>query len=181
MSQSEGQGVARHELERLVESYRPVLLDCARRLCRNGDEAEDLVQDAIVRALENSHKLRSLSGARTWLVTIMTRQYLDEWRRSRGRPRPTDVNGIDVPVPDPEPAPPWDGVTVEAFRAALAGLEDTYRVPFVMAAIEGRRHREIAEVLRINVVTVATRIVRARERLREKLSPGSKPGDVEDT
>lgn len=133
-----------------------------------------------MRALENAHRLRSLDGARAWLVTIMSNLFLDGLRRDAGRSSGADPDQIEVPIPDPEPAPSWADVTPEAFNAALAQLDEEFRVPFVMAEIDRKSHDEIARALGIKVGTVATRILRARRKLKQMLLPGGSPGDEED-
>lgn len=171
VAESSRERIARDDVAKLVESYRPVLLGRARLFCRDRAEAEDLVQSTIVRALEHSHQLSSPDKARSWLVQIMTRLFIDRIRRPQDPLTYSSVDLTELASPDPDPTPSWAEVTTEQFQVALRRLDDDFRAPFTMAEIEGRSHRDIAQTLGISVATVATRILRARRKLKAMLLP----------
>lgn len=152
-----------------VREHEPVLRGVALRLCRDTTEAADLVQDAFERALRAQDRLRPGSNVRAWLITILNNLFLDRCRASRRTAEAPEVLER-LPAAEREPEPDWAAITGEQLRAAVDQLPEPFRSIYVLRSVEGRSYLEIAQHLGIPSSTVGTRLVRARNRLRELLA-----------
>jgi RNA polymerase sigma-70 factor (ECF subfamily) len=153
--------------EEAVLPHLDAAFNYARWLTRNDADAEDVVQDACVRAMRFIGSLRD-QNARPWLFAIVRNTWYS--RVTRG-PAASVIGGLDDM--DGEPI---DGAldpeerllqlhTVAHVRAALERLPVDFREVLVLREIEGLSYKEIAEVVRIPAGTVMSRLARARERL----------------
>jgi len=134
--------------------------------------AEDIVQDAFVRAFEAIDRFQGRSSFYTWLYRIAFNLVASRHRRERRSPNP----GGPVPVEEMEASDavnPSVQAEVEEprrlVRRAIGELDDTFRYPLVLRDIEGMNYEQIGEVLRLPAGTVKSRIHRARLELRDKL------------
>lgn len=140
----------------------------ARWLVRNGDDAEDIVQDAFLSAFKALDGFRG-GDARTWVLAIVRNTAMNFLRRRKpGTQIDTDL--MEDGSPNPE-----QGMLAEArreqVRRAIARLEPEFREALVLREIEGLSYKEIAAVLDIPVGTVMSRLARARQRLLQNLAP----------
>src|SRR5262249_48944653 len=152
----------------MAKRSRRYLLGVALRLTRGAmGDAEDLVQDAMVRAFRRFPQGR-LDSERAWLKKIIVRLHLDSLRRvaTRAAVFREYFRGIDASLQTSE-APAWIELTNDNVRTALAQLEDRYRVPFELVEIEGLNYDLAAIRLGLNRNTLASRIRRARRALRK--------------
>ena len=152
----------------------------ARWLTRNDAEAEDVVQDACVRAMRFFDSFRG-GDARSWLMAIVR----NTWYSRAGRRAPvTELN----PMAEPAHEPVDEALNPEALllqqhavarvREGLEQLPLDFREVIVLREIEGLSYKEIAAVINAPIGTVMSRLARARERLLAALQPGS-PAAVE--
>lgn len=159
---------------RHVEPEIPVLLRVARSLTASGADAEDLVQETLIRAYR---AMDQFDGAypRAWLLTIL-RNTASNLRR---RTRPDLVKDWDA-LSDPRPAFGADrpetpqeavlvGVLDDDLERAIAALDPRFRGVLVMVDVHGLSYAECAEALGIPVGTVMSRLSRARDRMRKHL------------
>jgi len=144
----------------------------ALRLTGDPSAAEDLVQDAILRALKGWTSFRPGSNARAWLVTILRNQFINGWRSRRRAPEQVDVESVpeapDTNDPDPE-GRFFSNLIDEEVLAALEALPDDFREVIILGDLEGLPYAEVAEALDIPVGTVKSRIFRARRILQGQL------------
>jgi len=142
-----------------------------------GDEArsEDLVQDAVLKAWRNWASFELGTNCRAWLMTILRNTFINEFRRDRSRPNPVEFDevaerppGVNLFEADPE-GRIFDRIIDRQVIEAIQGLPDDFRVPVVLADVEGLAYQEIAELLDIPVGTVKSRLFRARKRLQQEL------------
>jgi RNA polymerase sigma-70 factor (ECF subfamily) len=148
----------------------------ARWLTRNDVEAEDVVQDACVRAMRFFPSLRGEDG-RAWLFTIVRNTWYSRAARRAHL-------AAQAPSNDPQDQWPDDGLdpeerllqqhTVALVRAALDKLPVDFREVIVLREIEGLSYKEIASVVGVPIGTVMSRLARARERLQTILKLGSR-------
>jgi RNA polymerase sigma factor (sigma-70 family) len=152
------------DFAQLMLVHEPQLHRRARCFCRDADEARDLVQDTLVRALKHHLSLRPGSNVRGWLMTIMVNLYRDglkKRRRKREVPLETWHDVADEP-PAPPTHPPLERAQIDS---AMARLPSDLRGLLEMKAIQGLRYRDIGERLSIPTNTVGTRLRRARKAL----------------
>ena len=137
----------------------------ARWLTRNDAEAEDVVQDACVRALRFFSSLRD-NDARAWLFTIVRNTW---YSRVSRRPRAAETPAGDADQRQDDALDPEERLmqlhTITRVRAALEQLPVDFREVMVLREIEGLSYKEIAAVVRVPIGTVMSRLARARERL----------------
>lgn len=146
------------------------LAELARRLCHTREDAEDLVQDTLERALRGSYIEQGTR--RGWLATILRNRFRDQCRELRRQAVP--ISTIEhAPMPPSEELQPWQRVTEDQFAIALAKLDVEFRRVVELRAA-GRSYAEIASELKISVNTVGTRLLRARAQLRETLRRNAK-------
>lgn len=146
--------LARRESARLVRT--------ARALVRDGHEAEDLAQDALVAAFRNLGSLREPARFRAWLATILTRLAL----RQRKRPRPVLVGeGMERTPARPDVRHP----RLESLAAEVRRLPDRLRVPLSLFYLAELSYREVAEATGLTEKLVKSRLHKARERLRRRM------------
>ena len=120
----------------------------------NDEDAADAVQDAILACWEKIHTLKQPQYFRTWLTRILIRKCYDIRRE---RERTVDLEAYEEPVYE-------DRDNLE-LKEALAALPEKYRIVMVLYYGQGYYSREIAQLLRIPVSTVQTRLQRGREKL----------------
>jgi RNA polymerase sigma-70 factor (ECF subfamily) len=142
----------------------------AKKLMRDPADADDLAHDAFQRALRSLDRFTPGTNMRAWLYTIMVRLARDQFRRRRAR-RTEEIDIEALPTPQEDAAlPAWCAITPDQIRVALAGVSPVLRQVFELHEVQHLAYLEIAERLEIPVNTVASRLRRARERLRDLLS-----------
>jgi RNA polymerase sigma-70 factor (ECF subfamily) len=170
------------DLERTFESLilpnRAALTAQARRLT-GGDmaEAEDLVQETLVRAYTHIGDISREDTVKGWLHTILRNLFINRYQRRARAPRSVSLDKLSdeivQPIADQRPAVPEDVVERRLeHRAALSALADlptAYRVPVILADIEGLAYQDIADRLDLPLGTVRSRIARGRRRIRRSM------------
>jgi len=144
----------------------------ARWLVRNSDDAEDIVQEASLKAFQALDTFRG-GDTRSWMLSIVRNTAMN-FLRKRKPAVAFDRNVAQIEPPDRSPDPEQgmlDQSRREQVRRAIARLEPEFREALVLREIEGLSYKEIAAVLDIPIGTVMSRLSRARQRLLIDLSP----------
>jgi RNA polymerase sigma-70 factor (ECF subfamily) len=145
---------------------RPFLMSRAVTLCRDASAAEDLVQETYRRALEGRHTFRSGSNLRGWLTTIMRNHFVDSWRRPAHEGF-HDLEALALATcEETRPFGPLDILSPDDIWAVLGELSEQDRKIFELAYLQGVSHREIARQIPVRERTIATRLFRARAKIR---------------
>ncbi|QSQ19909.1 RNA polymerase sigma factor [Pyxidicoccus parkwayensis] len=162
-------------IREVVARNRPLLLAEANKLCRNSTDADDLVQETLLRFVQSADVQRGPSDERgcvCLMVRILSNRFCDMYRRGRVRDRHADEvrsQGNELTDPYDIEAPPlFESVTDEQLSQAMQSLSPKLRETFDLL-ISGKKYREIADAQDISVGTVSKRIFDARARLREFL------------
>lgn len=169
----------RREFDTLVERYHKQAYNIAYRMAGNHADAEDLTQEAFIRAFRFFAQYRRELPFDSWLYKIMSNVFIDRLRR---RPK-ANIRSLDAPVVTQEGeaqfdvADPCDGpedVVLSRemdsrIQAALETLPEAFRITVIYADIECLSYEEIADVTRTNIGTVRSRLHRGRRLLRDKL------------
>jgi RNA polymerase sigma-70 factor (ECF subfamily) len=143
----------------------PRLRRFARNLIGSADRADDLVQDALIRAVESIDSFRSGSNLRAWLFAILRNVFIDQRRREVRAP--FEDAGADGP-PEVWVAPNQERqAELDDLAAAIARMPDGMRQVVLLCGVEGLDYEEVAEILGIPVGTVRSRLSRAREMLKQ--------------
>ncbi len=157
----------------LCNELRPDLFRFAFWLARDREVAEDVVQEALLRAWRSREALAQGAAAKPWLLTIVRREHARLYERKRFETVQVDelVGSESVEL----------GVAVDQevlnVRRAIFALDDDYREPLVMQVLLGHSTEEIATELGLTQGAVLTRLFRARQKLRKVLGEA---GDEED-
>jgi RNA polymerase sigma-70 factor (ECF subfamily) len=155
--------------EEQVSDYEGVLFARAMRLARSQSDAWDLVQDTYERALRGQASFRPGTNLRLWLMTIMYNLFLDRCRKQTREPRAITIDEGDIPNPEADMPEPWESFTSEQVHAAVADLEGPFREVYELRLISNCSYDEIADKLTIPRSTVGTRLLRARQKLKNRL------------
>jgi RNA polymerase sigma-70 factor, ECF subfamily len=160
--------------------YQRELLGAALRLTRSRSDAEDLVQETLLRALAAWPSFIPGSNCRAWLHRILTNSFISGYRRRRRHNRFASETGEDATralygaslerAADPKALVGAHALGDEVV-AALAELADDYRTVVELADLQGIRYREIADRLGVPIGTVMSRLFRARRQLEARLAP----------
>jgi RNA polymerase sigma-70 factor (ECF subfamily) len=151
----------------LIAAHHAPLYRYAYRLTGMAADAEDLTQQAFLIAQQKLHQLREAERAAGWLFAILRSCYL-KWRRKRFPMTSTlaDLNMADVPQPVAE----LQAVDSEELQQVLGELHDDLRLILLMFYFEELSYKQIADELEIPIGTVMSRLSRAKQKLRERLS-----------
>ncbi len=140
----------------------------ARALLRNRADAEDLVQEALTRAVARADTFKAGTNLRAWLFTILHNVHVNQVRSKAARPDEVDVDSVEsklVSQPRQE-----ERVELREMMRALDELPEEQRKVLLLVALEGLKYEEVAEMLGVPIGTVMSRLSRAREAVRAKLA-----------
>lgn len=155
-------------LEELVRRHRDAAYRVALRICLNSADAEDVAQEALVRAWRSLHSFRGDAAFSTWLYRIVTNLALNAV--TRRREQPTD-NPPEPIGPELDPAGRvQQRERLGAVLAALAELPPEQRACWVLREVEGLSYDELGEVLELTLPAVKGKLFRARAHLAEALA-----------
>jgi RNA polymerase sigma-70 factor (ECF subfamily) len=173
----------RAALNRLLTDARPRLLAVAMRIVRDRDDAEDVVQEALLKVCRSLTHFEGRSAFSTWLHRIVVNAALDRLRRHQARrdrvaddddERAQDiVDGVDEQTPERVVSRRETGAAV---RGALARLSTAHREVLELRELEGESYRELARLVQCPVGTVMSRLHHARHRLAAELAPAVASG-----
>lgn len=160
------------EFTHAVQGHYTPLISYAIKLVRNIEDANDLVQETMLKAFRNRDKFADGTNLKGWLYTIMKNIFINNYRRMINSRVVTDDTDNQYYVNSGKSAGNNGAetrLTMEDLGKALAGLSENLRVPFLMS-FRGYKYEEIAEQLAIPLGTVKIRIHTARKKLQAKLA-----------
>ncbi len=166
--------------EQLVRRYDRNVFRIAQHITQNREDAEDVVQDAFLKAYQNLGQFQGQSKFYTWLVRIAVNEALMRLRRRR----PERMVSLDEDVKTEEDSMPreiadWSpnpeqqytqGELKDILSRTIQGLPASFRTVFVLRDVEGLSTEETAEALGLSIPAVKSRLLRARLQLRERLN-----------
>jgi len=159
MTKAKSEFERRRDFETLTRRYRDDLYRYAFWLGCDRQLADDVVQEALLRAWKAFDKLQDLSAVRQWLVAIVRREHARLYERKR----PVLVDVADVEAQLEATA---DDPDLDEMRRAILRLDEQYREPLALQVLMGYSTREIADLTGLKSGAVLTRLHRARAQLR---------------
>lgn len=156
------------DLHRDISACLPQLRAFALFLTRDRTLADDLVQEAVVRALSHTHQFEPNTNFKAWITTILRNAYYNEMRRRKL------VSDIDPQLPRPDRAVSGGQevhVHLREFERAFGGLHVDHREALLLVGASGFSYEEAAEVVGCAVGTMKSRVWRARAQLQSLLDP----------
>lgn len=177
-AETDEQRAARFEAEALV--YVDQLYSAALRMTRNPTDAEDLVQETIVKAFAAFHQYRPGTNLKAWLYRILTNTFINTYRKKQREPLQSGDEVEDWQLARAAShtsgglrsaeAEALDALPDDDVKAALASIGEDFRMAVYLADVEGFSYKEIAEIMVTPIGTVMSRLHRGRHQLRELLT-----------
>ena len=162
--------------------FAPQLYSAAMRMTRNKADAEDLVQEAYLKGFRSFHTFTDGTNLRAWLFRILTNTYINKYRAKQRRPDESDLGEIedlylykrlgtleDASIGRSAEESLMEMLPDDEVKRALEGLPDTFRLPVILADVEGFAYKEIADMLDIPIGTVMSRLHRGRKAMQKTL------------
>jgi len=142
----------------------PHLRRYAMVLCRHRDQADDLVQEALLRAIDHLHQFRPGTNLRAWLFTILRNAHLNNCRRNQ-RYGVTSIDERPAAFEQPAPSAQADVVALKELERCMLEIPDEQREALLLVVVEGMTYEEAAEVMEVPIGTIRSRVSRARRAL----------------
>lgn len=167
-----GKKAVYRRIDKLYRSYRGFLVSCAMQTVGNREDAEDMVNDAFLKLLENPHRLKAVKSLYAYLYRCVRNNclnFLEQKAVLRNfLETVNDCSGETQMLDDDNPLSVLiSRETADNLEHAIDSLPPKCREIFIMASFEGKSYREIAEERGVTVNTVNTHIVRARRKILE--------------
>jgi RNA polymerase sigma-70 factor (ECF subfamily) len=172
----------RSEFSEQAMQYAPQLYAAALRMTRNAADAEDLVQETFLKAYRSFHTFEEGSNLRAWLYRILTNTFINSYRAKQRRPEETDlddvedmylyrrIGGLEAALASRSAEDQlMDMFTDAEVKTALEDLPDNFRIPVLLADVEGFSYKEIAEIMDTPIGTVMSRLHRGRKAMQREL------------
>lgn len=162
--------------------YSRQLYSAAMRMARNPADAEDLVQETYLKAYRAYDTFQEGTNLKAWLYRILTNTYINKYRKDNRRPDEVDLGDVEdlylyrrlgsedtVEVSRTTEDRVLDGLVESDVKAAVEELPENFRMPVLLADLEGFSYKEIAEILDIPIGTVMSRLHRGRKAMQKRL------------
>ena len=162
------------KFNQLAQTYGTDLYRYAMWICGNDALAKDLVQETYLRAWKALDNLKDQKAVKSWLITILRREYARTFERKV--PKFTDVD--KVVVTEDRELEPEDRTEIKLLRQSILELAPKYREPLLMQVVLGYSCQEISEALDISKSAVMTQLFRAREKLKTHMQKDGVTGNV---
>lgn len=170
------------EFEKQVNLHNKALYHFAYRLSGNAEDAQDLVQEALLKAYRSFNRFKKGTAFDRWMYQIIYRLFIDNYRKKKRRPF---VSSLDDSAPHldqerPTEVPDYSKLPEdfalkqelgETIQQALLKLPEDFRAAVILCDVQGFSYEEISQVLQCSLGTVRSRIHRGRRLLRELLKP----------
>ena len=166
MTQSSAEGQRRRRFDKLVAVFHQDMYRYAAWLSRDRSIAEDVVQEALLRAWKSLDALRDDSAAKQWLLTIVRRENARYFERRRLET--VDIDNLTASQAAMLAEAPNEELA--DLRAAIFELDDDYREPLVLQVLMGYSTDEIANMMGLKQGAVLTRLHRARNKLKDGMA-----------
>ena len=170
----------RERFERDVLPMLPSLYGAALRMTRNPADAEDLLQETYLRAFRGFASFHEGTNLKAWLYRILTNSFINTYRKRQREPQtvegPDDIDewylfdrlgaqNVEGSAEDQV----LDQIPDEGVKQALESLPENFRLPVLLADVEGFSYKEIAEIMGTPIGTVMSRLHRGRKALEKAL------------
>lgn len=162
----------REDFQRQLLSLQSNLMNFAISLTSNREDANDLLQDTTLKALDNEDKFEPESNFKSWVFTIMRNIFINNYRRMVRTATVVDTSEDQYMLNTPETdsaVTPDDTMAEKEITATINSFPDAYRIPFSMY-VAGYHYAEIAQRMHLPLGTIKSRIYYARRYLQNRLS-----------
>jgi RNA polymerase sigma-70 factor (ECF subfamily) len=168
------------DFEKDAMQYAPQLYSAALRMTRNPADAEDVVQETFLKAYRAYDSYSQGTNLKAWLYRILTNTYINKYRKQQRRPSEVELGELEdlylykrlgeaSGATQSAEADMLDTFVDTDVIEALESLPESFRLPVLLADVDGFSYKEIAEMLDIPIGTVMSRLHRGRKALQKKL------------
>ena len=168
--------------ERDAMQYAGQLYSAALRMTRNRADAEDVVQETYLKAYRAYDSFQEGTNLKAWLYRILTNTYINRYRKKIRRPAEVDLEEVQDlylyrrigSADSPDSARSAEDEVLESLvdtdiKSAVEALPEHFRLPVLLADVEGFSYKEIADIMEIPIGTVMSRLHRGRKALQKSL------------
>ena len=163
-----------------VVSLLPQLYSAALRMTRNPADAEDLLQETLLRAYRGYGTFKAGTNLRAWLYRILTNTFINRYRQQARRPAEVELGeledlylyrrlGEQSGAARSAEEEALERFVDEDIKAAVEALPENFRIPVLLADVEGFSYKEIARIMGVPIGTVMSRLHRGRKALEKAL------------
>ncbi|MBN9673222.1 RNA polymerase sigma factor [Roseibium aggregatum] len=156
----------------------PKLRSFALRLCRNPDQADDLVQTTCERAIRSLDQFDPATRLDSWMFRIMQNLHFNNVRDTTNRARLFDLAMLDFEESYDGDKAAASSLELQKVQAFIGKLDEDNREVLLKIAVEGRSYKDVSEELGVPIGTVTSRLARARLKLREFLEPNETAPEI---
>lgn len=162
--------------------YTRQLYSAALRMTRNPADAEDLVQETFLKAYRAYDSFEAGTNLKAWLYRILTNTFINKYRADSRRPKESELGDVEdlymyrriargdtMDLARSTEERVLDGLVEEDVKRAVEELPENFRIPVLLADLEGFSYKEIAEILDIPIGTVMSRLHRGRKAMEKRL------------
>lgn len=162
--------------------FAPQLYAAAMRMTRNPADAEDLVQETFLKAYRAYHTFTEGTNLKAWLYRILTNTYINRYRKLSRRPKEVDLGEVEdlylyrkVSTAGTREASRsaeeevLSGFVDSDVKQAIEALPENFRLPVLLADVEGFSYKEISDIMDVPIGTVMSRLHRGRKALQKAL------------
>ncbi len=162
--------------------YAPQLYSAALRMTRNPADAEDVLQETFLKAYRAYHTFTAGTNLKAWLYRILTNTYINKYRKAQRRPNEVELGELEdfylykrmgesgtSSASESAETEVLESIVDTDVKAALEALPEHFRLPVLLADVEGFSYKEIAEMLDVPIGTVMSRLHRGRKALQKRL------------
>jgi len=169
-----------HDFDRDAMPHRQALFGAAMRLTKNAEDAEDLVQETLMKAFRAFDQFEDGTNCKAWLFRIQTNTFINKYRRRQkereitcGKEKDAATHYMVHPQSKRSTLQPEEAICDRSFSdevvAAMARVPHDFRMVVLLADVEGKPYKDVAAMLDIPVGTVMSRLFRGRRILQEQL------------
>lgn len=158
------------EFEERILEHIDSLYNVAIRMAHNRHDAEDLVQEAALRAYRNFNKFRQGTNFKGWIITILRNIYINEYRKKIKEPIKIGFEDVEDFISLPEIRGAQEEIFSENMKSLIDKLPEEIRSTIMLFYAEGFTYKEIAKIMDVPIGTVMSRLYTARQILKRQLS-----------
>jgi RNA polymerase sigma-70 factor (ECF subfamily) len=165
-----------------VMEYAPQLYAAALRMTRNPADAEDVLQETLLKAFRGYHTFSTGTNLKAWLYRILTNTFINKYRKQSRRPHEVELGELEdfylfkrigeegsARATRSAEDEALDRFVDEDIKGALESLPENFRIPVLLADVEGFSYKEIAGIMDVPIGTVMSRLHRGRKALQQAL------------
>lgn len=157
------------EFEEKVLEHIDSLYNLALRMTQNKQDAEDLVQEAVLRAYRFFHKFERGTNFKAWIMTILRNIYINQYRKRVKEPMKVEFEEVEDFISLPEISGAQEEIFSETIKPSIDRLPEELRTTITLFYVDGLSYKEIAKVMNCPVGTVMSRLYTARQVLKKHL------------